>query len=312
MVNEPSPFSQLDPVAVRRLLARQARLAEAPWLHQEVARRMATRLELVLRKPRHWVDWWGFLGAGYPILRNAYPQARGLIVEPNEELRERSIASLDSGKWWSPQRWRESRTLVGLDAAVGSDASLSGSADLVWSNMMLHRAIDPLALLRTWNGLLAADGFAMFSTFGPDTLQELRSVYAEAGWSAPHPPFADMHDIGDMMVACGFADPVVDLEMLTLTWSGAEALLAELRQLGSHLGPTREAGLRTPRWREDLLRALRRRADRDGRIALRFELIFCHAFKPLPRQCAGATAVIKLDQLHARTLKPGGLLASLV
>jgi malonyl-CoA O-methyltransferase len=306
MVNEPSPFSQLDPVAVRRLLARQAQLAEAPWLHQEVARRMATRLELVLRKPRHWVDWWGFLGAGYPILRNTYPQASGLIVEPTEALRERSIAGLDSGRWWSAQRWRASKTQVGLDSALDGDASLAGSADLVWSNMMLHRAINPLALLRTWSGLLAADGFAMFSTFGPDTLKELRSLYAEAGWPAPHPPFADMHDIGDMLVACGFAEPVVDLEMLTLTWSSAEALLAELRQLGSHLGPTRGAGLRTPRWREELLRALRRRADRDGRIALRFELIFCHAFKPPPRQRAGAPAVIKLDQLHAKTLNSGG------
>jgi malonyl-CoA O-methyltransferase len=306
MVNEPSPFSQLDPVAVRRMLARQAELAEAPWLHQEVARRMATRLELVLRKPERWVDWWGFLGAGYPILRSAYPQARCLIVEPNDELRARSIAGLDSGRWWSAQRWRESKTRVDLDSVVGADADLAGSADLVWSNLMLHRAVDPLALLRTWSGLLAADGFAMFSTFGPDTLQELRSLYAEAGWPAPHPPFADMHDIGDMMVACGFADPVVDLEMLTLTWSSAEALLAELRQLGSHLGPTRHAGLRTPRWREELLRALRRRADRDGRIAMRFELIFCHAFKPLPRQRAGATSVIRLDQLHAKTPKPGG------
>jgi malonyl-CoA O-methyltransferase len=306
MVNEPSPFSPLDPVAVRRLLARQAMLAEAPWLHQEVARRMATRLELVLRQPRRWVDWWGFLGAGYPILRSAYPQAQGLIVEPNEELRQRSIAGLDSGRWWSAQRWRESKTRVDLDSAVGGNAGLSGSADLVWSNMMLHRAIDPPALLRTWNGLLAADGFAMLSTFGPDTLQELRSLYAEAGWPTPHPPFADMHDIGDMMVACGFAEPVVDLEMLTLTWSSAETLLAELRQLGSHLSPTRGAGLRTPRWRAELLRALDRRADRDGRISMRFELIFGHAFKPQPRQHAGAAAVIRLDQLHAKTPKTGG------
>ncbi len=77
-----------------------------------------------------------------------------------------------------------------------------------------------------------------------------------------------MHDLGDMLVAAGFADPVMDQETLTLTWASAEALLAELRTLGGNARPARFAGLRTPRWRERLLAALRERAAADGRIAL--------------------------------------------
>ena len=101
----------------------------------------------------------------------------------------------------------------------------------------------------------------MFSTFGPDTLAELRALYRELGWAAPAQAFVDMHDLGDMLVHAGFADPVMDQEHLTLHWPGPRELLAELRSLGGNLNPARHRGLRTPRWRSRLEAALRERAD---------------------------------------------------
>lgn len=156
--------------------------------------------------------------------------------------------------------------------------------DMVWANMLLHQAADPQALLADWHRVLAVDGFLMFSCLGPDTLQELRTVYARMGWPMPSHEFTDMHDWGDMLVHAGFAEPVMDMERLTLTWATPEALLTELRELGPNLHPDRFPGLRGKTWlrrlEAELARAL---AGPDGRLALTFEVIYGHAFKPAPR-----------------------------
>jgi malonyl-CoA O-methyltransferase len=133
----------------------------------------------------------------------------------------------------------------------------------------------------------------------------LRAVYAEAGWPAPHPPFADMHDLGDLLVHGGFADPVMDQETIQLTWSSPEALLAELRSLGGHLGHARSAGLRTPRWRAQLLAALAARAGADGRIGMCFELVYGHAYKAAPRPGRGGPAVVSLEHLRSGLPRSG-------
>jgi malonyl-CoA O-methyltransferase len=112
-----------------------------------------------------------------------------------------------------------------------------------------------------------------------------------------------MHDLGDMLVAAGFADPVLDQETLTLSWAGAEALLAELRQLGGNAAPDRFAGLRTPAWRRRLVAALEARAGADGRISLSFEIAYGHGFKAAPRLQGGEVAV-SLDDMRAMVRRP--------
>ena len=165
--------------------------------------------------------------------------------------------------------------------------------------MMLHAVPDPERVMQQWRRALAVDGFLMFSTLGPDTLAGMRALYSGAGWGMAHAPFTDMHDLGDMLVGAGFADPVMDQERLTLTWATPEALLAELRTLGTNADPARFGGLRTPRWRTRLLGALRERAGSDGRIALEFELVYGHAFNPLPRAKVTGETHVPLDDLRA-------------
>jgi malonyl-CoA O-methyltransferase len=145
---------------------------------------------------------------------------------------------------------------------------------------------------------LRADGFVMFSCLGPGTLRELRALYAELGWPAATPGFIDMHDLGDMLVQAGFADPVMDQETLTLRWSNPAALLAELRTLGGNTAPDRFKALRTPRWRARLERGLESLAAPDGTIGLSFEVAYGHAFKAAPRLQAGETTV-SLDDMRA-------------
>jgi malonyl-CoA O-methyltransferase len=134
-------------------------------------------------------------------------------------------------------------------------------------------------MLRAWRQALAPDGFLMFSTLGPGSLGLLRELYQAAGWGPAHAPFVDMHDLGDMLVETGFAEPVMDQETLTLSYASPEAMLTELRGVGANIAPRRFNGLRGRRWRESLLAQLARRADADGRIALQFELVYGHAFR---------------------------------
>ena len=132
-------------------------------------------------------------------------------------------------------------------------------------------------------------------------------MYRTLGWGEASPAFTDMHDWGDMLVAAGFAEPVMDMERITLTWSAPEPLLAELRGLGRNLHPARFAGLRTPGWRSRLERALTGHLSdpaADGRLALDFEIVYGHAFKPPPRQPAGADLHIGLDEMRGM-LKTG-------
>ena len=283
----------LDAIALRRVMRRLQRAGGPPWLHGEVARRMAERLPIVKLQPTRVLDWGSFLGASTELLQQTYPHAQLLAVEP-DAVRRDATAALWRTPWWSPRRW------AGNAPAALSEAELgAGQGQLLWANMVLHGAIDPQAVMAQWQRALAVDGFLMFSTLGPGSLGLLRELYAGEGWPAPFAPFVDMHDLGDMLVHAGFADPVMDQEQITLSYTSAEALLAELRTLGGNVAAQRGKGLRTRRWRARLLRLLESRADAQGRIALGFELVYGHAFRPPPRPRLAAETSVPLEDLRA-------------
>lgn len=291
--SERSARRPLDAVALAHVLWRMQHAAAAPWLHGEVARRMAERLPVIRLQPGCIVDWGSFLGASRGLLRTAYPRARLLAVEPDPAGRAATLAALDA-PWWSPRRWRTGPEAVVTEADLGP-----GQGQLLWSNMGLHGAIDPQAVMAAWHRALQVGGFLMFSTLGPGSLAGLRTLYASRGWPAPHAPFVDMHDLGDMLVAAGFADPVVDQETVTLTWPSGEALLAELRQLGGNVDPTRFAGLRTPRWRRQLAQALEAAAGAEGRPRLAFEVVYGHALRTAPRPRLAAETTVAVADMRA-------------
>jgi malonyl-CoA O-methyltransferase len=277
----------VDAAALARSRRRLQAAPQPPWLHGEVARRMAERLPVVRLQPAEVLDWHAHRGGGTALLRQAYPKARVMAVEPAG-----SAPAPAAARWW--RRWRSSVTILGDDGS----GPWPGPVQLLWSNMALHLVPDPLALLRQWHARVAVDGFLMFSTLGPGTLQSLGALYARAGWPPPMAPLVDMHDLGDMLVEAGFADPVMDQETLTLHWADARALLAELRSLGGNAHPARAAGLRTPRWRDALLQALQDLAASDGRPALEFEIVYGHAFRPAPRPRVAPVTTLGVDTLR--------------
>ena len=285
----------LDDVAVHAALRRLARAPQAPWLHAEVARRMAERLAIIRLKPELVLNWWGFLGAGSAVLQQACPHARHVTLEPTPALVERS-AEAAKLPWWSARRWSPG---VGAAQVQLELAALPSGAQLVWANMMLHAVQNPPALFARWQQALSVDGFVMFSCLGPGTLRELRALYQRLGWGPPTQGFVDMHDLGDMLVQAGFADPVMDQEVLTLQWDSPHALLAELRSLGGNAAPQRMPGLRTPRWRDRLLAALEALRGTDGKISLAFEVAYGHAFKAAPRLPVGEKTTVSLEAMRA-------------
>ncbi|HEX6708430.1 MAG TPA: methyltransferase domain-containing protein [Albitalea sp.] len=287
--HDPADARRLDEHALDAVLRRLARRPEPPWLHGEIARRMAERLAVVRLQPQRVLDWWSFLGASRAVLQQAYPKAQIVAVEPTTVLAERS-RRLQRAPWWSPRR---------APGVMLEHDEPGEPAQLVWANMMLHAVKDPPALMARWQRALAADGFVMFSCLGPDTLRELRDLYAALGWPAPMAPLVDMHDLGDMLGQAGFADPVMDQETLTLHWASPQALIEELRSLGGNVATDRAAGLRTPRWRAALEEALRARAAPDGRIAMRFEIAYGHAFKALPRMRTDAPTTVSLEEMRS-------------
>lgn len=294
----PSAARGLDAVAVAAVLRRLATAPQAPWLHGEVARRMAQRLEVIRLQPELMLDWWGFLGGGAPYLDRAYPKAQHVVVEPTLTWAAHSHNAAQP-PWWSARRWGSGSTRFICEA----DPMPTG-VQLVWANMMLHAVSDPPALFDRWQQALAVDGFVMFSCLGPGTLRELRALYRRHGWPTPTPHFVDMHDLGDMLVRAGFADPVMDQETLTLHWDSPEALLRELRSLGGNAAPDRAAGLRTPRWRARLLRELQTLADAQGRLALSFEVAYGHAFKAAPRLRPGEATTVSLGDMRSMLRSP--------
>lgn len=242
---------------------------------------MIERLPVIRSQPDTVLNWWSRSGASSALLRRAYPKARLIEVDRHPLPAARL-------PWW--RGWRS------LAPGCTPGQVEPGQAGLLWSGMMLHWTADPLAEFERWQAALAVDGFLMFSTLGPGTLEGLRALYAKAGWPAPHAAFVDMHDLGDMLLRAGFADPVMDQETLRLHWAGGDAMLAELRSLGGNVDPDRFAGLRTPRWRRRLLEQLEAGG---ARPAMDFELVYGHAFKAAPRPRAKASTEVSLQDMRS-------------
>ena len=221
-------------------------------MEAEVGARMLERLDYVKLAPRRILDAGSGLGREAKALARRYPKAE--------------LLALDFALPMLRRRFWDKRILLCGDIVQLPLAD--GSIDLLWSNMALHWTADPAAALRELERVLAPQGLLMFSTLGPDTLKELR---AAAGAARVH-AFADMHDVGDMLVAAGFAAPVMDMEMIKVEYIKGKDLLADLRASGqTSARADRPRGLAGRRFGARLRAQLEPRAT--------FEVVYGHAWK---------------------------------
>ncbi len=292
----PSSLSApIDLARVRALFARPQRLAGADFLRREIASRMHERLQLVKVAPARVLDAGCGSGPDLARLQHDYPAAQVLGLDASHAMLRAAQAAAPAPGGFHQLLGRLLPAKAGRDllcADFGDLPFAPNSIDLVWSNLALHWHPQPDRVFAEWRRVLRVDGLLMFSNFGPDSLRELRAPFAALD-GAPHVlPFVDMHDFGDQLVEAGFSTPVMDMEVITVTYDTPHALLADVRALGGNPLATRRRGLVGRAAWQRLLAALDAQRRPDGKLALTFELIYGHAFRPAPRLTRAGEAII--------------------
>jgi len=278
----------------KRLLRRSFENAAAAYdaaavLQHEVCRRMLTRLDYVKHAPAAILDAGSGTGNVVAALHARYPRATLCALDIALAMVRRARAR---APWW---RRLLGRGVVPVCGDIERLPLRAAAVGMVWSNLALQWVNDPPRAVAEFRRVLAPGGLLMFSTFGPDTLKELRAAYQGIDRYTHVNRFIDMHDLGDMLVHGGFADPVMDMEYVTLTYSDVPALMRDLKAIGAHYvtagrrpGMTARATLAAVESRYESLR-------HEGRLPATFEVIYGHAWKPLPQTTANGKPVIPIN-----------------
>jgi len=254
---------------------------EAAVLAKETGRRMAQRLDYVKISPSRFADIGCATGDGVRELQRRYPGAMPLAIDY-------ALPMLSAVRARTPFLARVTgRAPRLLNADVRALPLAEGSLGLAWSNLMLHWLDDPLPALREMHRVLEVGGLLMFAMLGPDTLKELRTAGATTLRG-----FCDMHDVGDMLVAAGFADAVMDMEMVEFAYANPRGLLRDQRLLGVREGLLGGMDFRTAR---RVFRAWETQR-RDGRLPATFEVVYGHAWKAEPKRAPDGRSVVKFHK----------------
>jgi len=295
-----SPNERIDPVASRLWLEVKSRVqfTKAHPLRDEVTSRLLEHLHAMILDPKDWLVWRPLSGGCMSMreLSLKFPKSKSHFWQESSLARE---TVLEHQKPQSLLQWiQRYLALHRGPGAMPVQAFTPNSMDLIWSNLGMHNEHDPIEVIKIWASLLRPQGVAVFSCWGPDTLKELRSIYANLGWPVPMHPLVDMHDWGDLLVQNGLSDPVMDMEYVSLTYDKVEVLLSDLRLLGRNLSPDRMGSLRSKTWANELHRALEQeRLKAGGRLKLSFEIIYGHAFKAKPKALVTKEVQVSLHDM---------------
>ncbi len=225
----------IEPAAVARSFGAASRSYDAAAVLQTAVRdELLSRLDLLQgASPRAILD----LGAGTGLAavemkrryRNAVVTAADIAVPMLQVARGRS-------RFWRPIRC--------VEADAHALPFESASFDLVFTSLMLQWLQPPDTALSEIRRVLKPGGLLLASSFGPETLQELRAAWAAADSGVHVNEFIDMHDLGSALARAGFAEPVLDVDRHLRHYADARALMRELKALGAHnLNPQRSRGL---------------------------------------------------------------------
>ena len=302
----------IHPPFVRQLFSQPHKRVAADFLYREIANRMAERLQLIRLHPRMILDAGCGTGADMNLLQQTYQNAQtvgidGAVAMLQNALNEQAKAAGIIDKLWTKlsATIKAAATFSAIKQAnqqfiAGDFAQLplpTNALQLVWSNLALHWHHEPDVVFKEWRRVLDVNGLLMFSCLGPDSLKEIRAAFDDL----PTPitlPFVDMHDFGDMLVQAGFATPVMDMEVIKLSYQSVPQLLAEVRALGGNPLSTRRKGLMGKKAWHIACQRLDKMRNAQGRIELTLEIIYGHAFNPEPKAPKSDFSVIKFDRLN--------------
>ena len=246
-------------------------------LQREIADRLLERLALIKLAPTRILD--AGCGTGYctRALSQRYPRAQVLGIDIAAAMT--ACAYTDHGPRSTLGRWRRRDRYVCGDAE--SLPLASASIDMVFSNLAVQWC-NPQVVFAEFLRVLRPGGLLMFTSFGPDTLRELRHAWSTVDDDPHVHGFIDMHDLGDALMRTQFAEPVMDMEHITLTYTDVVSVMRDLKAIGAHnVARGRRAGLLGKQRYARFVAAYESVRRADGRIPATYEVVYGHAWAPL-------------------------------
>jgi len=278
----------IDKQQARRAFNKAATTYDAvAELQNEIGDRLIERLDYVRLQPARILDLGAGTGAFSGALLKRYRKADVVALD----IAENMLQQVRSRGGW----FRKPRCVC----ADGESLPFANdSFDLVFSNLMLQWCIDLESAFTELLRVLAPGGLLMFTTFGPDTLMELRASWQAADGYSHVNSFIDMHDVGDSLVNARWAEPVMDSERITVTYRELRTLMQELKQIGAHNVTLGRPGGLTGRQRMQRVAEAYEHYRTEGVLPATYEVVYGHAWSPLNKQATHSGTEVPLDSLQ--------------
>ena len=275
----------LDKARVRASFDRAAKTYDAAAVLQKLVRtEMLSRLDLVKLQPKAILDAGCGTGYGSFSLQNKFKNAQVVSLDI-------ALGMLQKTKSQQPffNKLFAKQNLVCAD--IESLPIASASMGLVWSNLALQWCNDLDGAFAEVARVLKPESLFMFSTFGPDTLKELRAATSNNHTHVSR--FIDMHDIGDALTRAGFSAPVLDVEHYTLTYDDVKSVMKDLKNIGAHNATSgRARGLQGKGFLQNLTQQYEQfrtgLKENGGKLPATFEVIYGHAWTKELKPTLGA------------------------
>ncbi|MGH8503019.1 MAG: malonyl-ACP O-methyltransferase BioC [Gammaproteobacteria bacterium] len=293
MTIEPQAY-QVDKRRVRRAFDDSAaRYDDVAVLQREVGRRLLARLDVLRTKPGTILDVGAGTGQAARDLLRRYRGSRVVALDVSMAMLRKAAHA---------RSWLHKPLAVCAD--MESLPIATGRVDMIYSNLTLQWCNDLERALREMRRVLSPGGVLLFTTVGPDTLNELRASWAAADTYIHVNNFIDMHDVGDAVMRAGFADPVMEMDMMRLTYRGVAQLMRELKLLGAHNSTYgRPRGLTGKQRYQRVRQAYERFRTREGVLPASYEIVYGLAWagqsRPSARDAAGEVR-IPLNRIQGR------------
>jgi malonyl-CoA O-methyltransferase len=280
------PDKQLDKRLIRASFDRAARhYDEVAVLQREVANNMLARLDAIRIEPATILDVGAGTGYCTAALRQRYPQADIILLD----IAPAMLQCARQKRNLREKLFSRKQSYVCGDAETLPLAD--NSVDMLFSNLTLQWCDDLPATFTEFLRVLKPDGMLLFSSFGPDTLKELRESWQRADTSVHVHRFVDMHIVGDALLHSGFADPVMDVERYSLTYPDVYQLMRELKTLGAHNAANHRTHTLTGPNKLKAMTNAYERYRHDGVLPASYEVVFGHAWAPREARTAACGTV---------------------
>ena len=280
----------MSPVqTAQKILARSFNKAAAHYdkhaiVQNEIGHRLIERLKVLDLSPHSVLDVGSGTGIFTQALQRFFPSSTVIGMDLSLSMIQQA-------------RKRLAHSSLTPHYACGNMQSLpfqNQCFDLIFSNFTLQWATDLPLLFKDFKRILSPKGVLLFTTLGPDTLQELRESLATFDHYEHIRPFYDMHDIGDMLMHAGYHDPVVDKECITVRYENVIHLLEDLKGVGSaNLSASKNPGCLTKHWLKNLQSAYEPFRDLNHLYPATYEIIYGYALIPQLHRC-NADGIIEI------------------